>query len=454
MHGRLKVRTTAEQEQRKKLEREKKLEFYKLAMNSCLDRIKAKNYSLDGIKLSDEVLANNGDVQSLWNFRKNIIQNYENNQNQQSENDEQFRKEMINLLKAELNVTEFALKKNPKSYGSWYHRQWCLTKAHNLNLSTDSPELSWKHELELCNLFLNSDERNFHCWKHRYFVVKNGNLSRLDELNYTFEKISSNFSNYSSWHYRSKLIEALHSENQIDADIFKNELNLIENAVFTDPNDQSAWIYEKWLLQEHQRSFIKQITFDIKSSCLKFKFAQETNLNNNLLHLKLNDVYVGFDIDNFTEIDKDSFIWEINLCNIKDEQTNEKMGHLTKALTKQDHMRIEIIVKNSGVSNDFILNKNKTNQSIFEFKSRFDMKNINLDHDLIEGHLKNVLELSKLENDKSKWCLLKSIELMCIDEFGKYKQTIFNNLDKLANEIDPYRKNYYLDLKQRIVSSY
>ena len=82
------------------------------------------------------------------------------------------------------------------------------------------------------------------------------------------------------------------------------------------------------------------------------------------------------------------------------------------------------------------------------------MKNINLDHDLIEGHLKNVLELSKLENDKSKWCLLKSIELMCIDEFGKYKQTIFNNLDKLANEIDPYRKNYYLDLKQRIVSSY
>ena len=43
MHGRLKVRTTAEQDQRKKLEREKKLEFYKLAMNSCLDRIKAKN---------------------------------------------------------------------------------------------------------------------------------------------------------------------------------------------------------------------------------------------------------------------------------------------------------------------------------------------------------------------------------------------------------------------------
>ena len=64
-------------------------------------------------------------------------------------------------------------------------------------------------------------------------------MSKLNELEFTYEKICSNFSNYSAWHYRSKLIEHLYKENQIDLNIFKNELNLIEQALFTDPNDQS-----------------------------------------------------------------------------------------------------------------------------------------------------------------------------------------------------------------------
>lgn len=93
--------------------------------------------------------------------------------------------------------------------------------------------------MKLCSLFLESDERNFHCWRHRSFIIEKGNLSRSAELEFTYEKICSNFSNYSAWHYRSKLIEFLYKENQINLDIFKKELNLIEQALFTDPNDQS-----------------------------------------------------------------------------------------------------------------------------------------------------------------------------------------------------------------------
>jgi geranylgeranyl transferase type-2 subunit alpha len=167
MHGRLKVRTTAEQEQRKKLEREKKLELYKLAMNACLERIKTKNYDLSGIKLSEDILASNGDVQTLWNFRKNVIQHFEQTSQKSDENKDSFEKDMVNLLIGELNMTEIALKKNPKSYGSWYQRQWTLTKADQLSLSGKASQLSWEHELKLCNQFLNADERNFHCWKHR-----------------------------------------------------------------------------------------------------------------------------------------------------------------------------------------------------------------------------------------------------------------------------------------------
>lgn len=476
MHGRLKVRTTAEQELRKKLEREKKLELYKLAMSACLDRIKTNNYDLSGIKLSEDILASNGEVQTLWNFRKNIIESYEKNkrkmmseesdENLSEKNNAEFENEMINLLKGELFMTEIALKKNPKSYGSWYHREWCLSKANDLNLSAKSSQLSWKHELELCNTFLNSDERNFHCWKHRYFVVKKGNISRLAELDFTYEKICSNFSNYSSWHYRSKLIEKLYYENQIDADIFKKELSLIENAVFTDPNDQSAWIYEKWLLQEHQRSLINQVSFDTTTSRLQFNFAQETNLNNDLLHLKLNDIYVRFDassnkedksfkwVNKNGETSQDSIVWNYELLNVQDVQTKAKIKNMIELLENdQNYLRVEIIVRNSGVSNDFLLERSKSQKKIFEFISKFDLKNIRLSNDLIEGHLKNVIELSKLEMDKSKWCLLTMIELMSMNSFSKYKATIFENLEKLANEIDPYRKNFYLDLKQKVISN-
>lgn len=72
---------------------------------------------------------------------------------------------------------------------------------------------------------------------------------------------------------------------------------------------------------------------------------------------------------------------------------------------------------------------------------------------MILKHLNNILELNQLEQEKSKWCLLTSIELMCIIDYDKYKEQIFAYLDKLANEIDLYRRNFYLDLKQRIISN-
>ena len=91
----------------------------------------------------------------------------------------------------------------------------------------------WKNELDLCSTYLSMDERNFHCWRHRMLVVERGNMSRADELSFTYEKICANFSNYSAWHYRSKLIEHLYYENQVDSNVFGKELSLIENAVFT-----------------------------------------------------------------------------------------------------------------------------------------------------------------------------------------------------------------------------
>lgn len=57
-------------------------------------------------------------------------------------------------MKAELGFLESCLRVNPKSYGTWHHRCWLLSRL---------PEPNWARELELCARFLEADERYCTC---------------------------------------------------------------------------------------------------------------------------------------------------------------------------------------------------------------------------------------------------------------------------------------------------
>lgn len=107
------------------------------------------------------------------------------------------------------------------------------------------------------------DNRNFHCWNYRLnlvLMIKNLFPSEFDkllkqEINFTIDKIKESCSNFSAWHYRSKLVAILFSRIQISwnsnaaIDYFEEvDFQFLVKAVYTDPRDQSPWNYHRWLI--------------------------------------------------------------------------------------------------------------------------------------------------------------------------------------------------------------
>jgi len=237
------------------------------------------------------------------------------------------------IVQRERSLTGTALQKNPKAYGAWFHRKWTLQRFR-------PPTNVLREELGLTEEFLRADERNFHCWNYRRFVVaclggswdgewrveavagtttttttKRTNVLSLmgqqvvqtseekhesqrnknedeksivvlltneeqrscipeelisSEFEFTTSKIEQNFSNFSAFHYRSQLLDLCCGNNNDDDDslamekavLLEGEFKLVEDAVCTEPDDQTCWWYHAILLD-------------------KLLLATETNKNDN-----------------------------------------------------------------------------------------------------------------------------------------------------------------------------
>ncbi|GMN40166.1 hypothetical protein TIFTF001_009394 [Ficus carica] len=196
-----------------------------------------RNYSQEALDVSAKLLEIIPESYTAWNYRKLAVQH----NLAQSESDPDSVK---SILDQELRVVESALRQNFKSYGAWHHRKWVLSKGHS----------SIDHELRLLDRLQKADSRNFHAWNYRRFVAALMNRSEEDELNYTTDTINTNFSNYSAWHNRSVLLSSL-LEKKVQGFLPKekalsDEYELVHQAIFTDPDDQSGWFYYLWLLDQ------------------------------------------------------------------------------------------------------------------------------------------------------------------------------------------------------------
>lgn len=404
MHGRVKVRTTAEQEALKKKERAEKLLRYKAGMSIVFKKRKDKIYDEELMMVTERMVLQNPDIYTLWNIRREAFIN--NNWEE---------KLLKDFYQSELLLTENCLKQNPKSYWVWYQRIWIMNHLM---------ECDWKKELMLCNKCLNLDDRNFHCWNYREFIVQKAGISPEEEFQFATSKILNNFSNYSSWHYRSQLLSKIfHSSNQNSIyEKKKEELDLVMNATFTDPNDSSAWFYQRWLLNTHE-------CFPILSQALiknnnVIIFANK-NISIESICLLINNENKTVQWKSWQET-KMSKLW---------------FGEFKKQMNQTKNIEINI----EGISYPlFCINQ----KWIYRKKKHKYCSN----KDQLLEQLSSYKQLIEME-PTNKWAYLTSILLMKKIDFIKFYENILTNLNILIN-IDSLRFNYYKDLRSQFIIKY
>jgi len=154
-------------------------------------------------------------------------------------------------------MTTVALKTHPKVYWIWNHRRWCLENTPDgPGTATEGDvngwrQTNWDREMFVVDKMLEADSRNFMAWDYRRYCLASMPVPRPEttELTYTTRKIEANFSNFSAWHQRSKVLASLWASGKLDPSKSKEEeFELVRNAMYTDPNDQSVWIYHRWLV--------------------------------------------------------------------------------------------------------------------------------------------------------------------------------------------------------------
>ncbi|KAF1809098.1 geranylgeranyl transferase type 2 subunit alpha [Eremomyces bilateralis CBS 781.70] len=262
-------RVTAERTD-KDLQREKrKIDEYRSLVERIETRVAEGGSEADVLDLTSDLLSRNPEYYTVWNHRRRLLLRYlegGDTSNDASVDPNNKQASPQDYLLDDLRFLIPLLQQFPKCYWVWNYRLWILEQIERY-LPRQQADSCWQRELDLVAKMLARDERNFHGWAYRRIIVDQ--LERLaqeavhgeegagqgsrsqEEFDYTTKMIHSKLSNFSAWHYRSKLIPRILDEQEADdtarRKVLDDELDLIQNALI-DPNDQSLWFYHQSLM--------------------------------------------------------------------------------------------------------------------------------------------------------------------------------------------------------------
>ncbi|UKZ68293.1 uncharacterized protein TrAtP1_009329 [Trichoderma atroviride] len=295
------ARTTRVRTEEQRLQEIEKINKYRSLEDQIRSQAALGTYTLQLYDLTTKLLRLNPEYYTVWNVRRRCLlscllstttdQPASDTQdatpgakNQQSDGD---------VLQSEVAFTMPLLMEFPKCYWIWNFRQWLLSQAI-LRLPLPAARKIWETELGLVSKMLNRDQRNYHAWGYRRYVVAqlespelDGKSMAEDEFAYTTTMIQANLSNFSAWHNRSllipKVLEQRGSDDKARAAFLAQELDLVRNGLNVGPEDQSLWYYHQFLVSQivgdgNGQSITPALTVDEKITYLKREIDEITDL--------------------------------------------------------------------------------------------------------------------------------------------------------------------------------
>lgn len=272
-----------------------------------------------------------------------------------------------------------------------------------------------------------------HCWHYRVNLCNISGRELEDEINFSLDRIKDNLSafSYSTLYYRSLVLTKASNAGLIDfSKRWLDEYGLIENALFTEPNDQALWFYLRWLLLTN---FGKCLTLDEQrhneTSLVKIVFNRETKS----LVFYLNRVVKVFPFEKIAllaDSNKTVSISRDRLCTVK--HRSSKLWY-----TQLDYVNSLDEVCLDGESKLKLVGldgqQRWVNDEHVESAANLQMR-------IHNEQLESLLTLRQLEPD-NKWLNLILSYFENADQ-----QQILDDLVRL----DPLRTNYYEDQKSKI----
>ncbi|KAK6037655.1 protein prenyltransferase alpha subunit repeat-containing domain protein [Cooperia oncophora] len=438
MHFVKKVPTSDEEKAAKEKERAAKLKVFCTVRDRIFEKRAKGELDDEILSLTQRLLEKNPDIYTFWNIRRETIEKKIKEWKEcesTTEDDsckEKCRKKAENILSGELFLTQACLEENPKSYSAWFHRGWTLHRQEH-------PDI--KRELALCEKALKLDCRNFHVWDHRRVVAKLGNLGEEEELEFSNRLIGQNFSNYSAWHYRAVLLPKIQNsktgEFRLDDSVIASELKKVTSAFFTDPDDQSAWVYSRWLLEMgSEKEFLKP---DSASPAAPLSVSFHGN----------NTTFVMSKACTFDELLP--FVASYSEASLAREQSEEAISALSaqpaSARIWQCMSDVPCTVR-LNVDEEKVVDvseKPYVNKELLRRAFDLTIRKPNVAITTITDNCKQLMEMEP----KNMWarymytlCLMETRPAECHTE-------ILENLGKLATELDEKRKEIYKKLASR-----
>lgn len=156
-------------------------------------------------------------------------------------------------LTAELKLMDELGVKFLKNYQVWHHRRLLVTL-------TKTP----REELAFIKKGLEVDEKNYHTWSYRQWLLAHFDRITSDqgniwdgELDFVDAMLTKDVRNNSAWHHRFFVVWGcgVREGEEDRLEVFKRELIYVKKSISIAPNNPSAWNYLRGILEHNALPF-------------------------------------------------------------------------------------------------------------------------------------------------------------------------------------------------------